>query len=88
MKVTLMAVSVIPVLVIPGIANHRSVAGAEPRALHELTVDVDLSTRRLVVRVDGRQAGSYEVAIGKPEHRTPRPSRRRTSRPGRANKHA
>ena len=71
MKVTLMAVSVIPVLLMPGIAINRSVAGAEPRALHELTVDVDLSTRRLVVRVDGRQAGSYEVAVGKPEHRTP-----------------
>lgn len=37
----------------------------------ELSVDVDLSSRRLVVRVDGRQVGSYEVAVGKPEHRTP-----------------
>ena len=72
MKVTLMAVSMIPVLVIPGIANNRSVAGAEPRTLHELTVDVDLSTRRLVVRVDGRQAGSYEIAVGKPEYQTPK----------------
>jgi lipoprotein-anchoring transpeptidase ErfK/SrfK len=24
-----------------------------------------------VIRIDGRQAGSYEVAVGKPEHRTP-----------------
>jgi L,D-transpeptidase ErfK/SrfK len=37
----------------------------------ELTIEVDLSTRRLVVTADGRQVGTYEVAIGKPGHLTP-----------------
>ena len=32
----------------------------------ELTVDVDLSARRLVVRADGRQLGAYDISIGKP----------------------
>jgi murein L,D-transpeptidase YcbB/YkuD len=37
----------------------------------ELTVDVDLSERRLVVSVDGREVASYDVAVGKPGHQTP-----------------
>jgi len=37
----------------------------------ELTVDVDLSARRLVVRADGRQLGAYDISIGKPGHLTP-----------------
>jgi murein L,D-transpeptidase YcbB/YkuD len=37
----------------------------------ELTVEVDLSTRRLVVTADGRQLGAYDIAIGKPGHLTP-----------------
>lgn len=71
MKRLMLVFSVIPLLGMPESTIHRPRAGAEPRTVHELTVDVDLSTRRLVVRVDGRPAGSYEVAVGKPEHRTP-----------------
>ena len=37
----------------------------------ELTVDVDLSTRRLVVTAEGRQVGAWDIAVGKPGHRTP-----------------
>ena len=44
----------------------------EPTVLRkELTVAVDLSTRRLVVKADGREIGSYDVAVGKPGHQTP-----------------
>jgi L,D-transpeptidase ErfK/SrfK len=44
----------------------------EPMAVRsELTVEVDLSTRRLVVSADGRQLGAYDVTIGKPGHLTP-----------------
>jgi len=47
-------------------------AKPEPLALRgELTIEVDLSTRRMVVTVDGRQVGTYDVAIGKPGHVTP-----------------
>ena len=72
MKQIMMVFSVIPLLGMPVNTTVRSPAGAESRVLrHELTVDVDLSARRLVVKVDGRQAGSYEVAVGKPEYQTP-----------------
>jgi len=72
MKLIMLVLSAIPLLGTPESTIHRSFAGAEPRPLRgELTVDVDLSARRLVIRIDGRQAGSYEVAVGKPEHRTP-----------------
>ena len=37
----------------------------------ELTVVVDLSTRRLVVSAGGRQLGAYDISIGKPGHLTP-----------------
>jgi len=37
----------------------------------ELTIDVDLSTRRLVITADGREVGAYDIAIGKPGHLTP-----------------
>ena len=44
----------------------------EPTALHkELTVNVDLSTRKLVVKSDGKVLGTYDVAVGKPGHETP-----------------
>jgi lipoprotein-anchoring transpeptidase ErfK/SrfK len=72
LKHFMMVFSVIPLLGMPESTIVRSPAVHEPRSLRrELTVDVDLSARRLVVKIDGRQAGSYEVAVGKPEHRTP-----------------
>lgn len=37
----------------------------------ELGVVVDLSMRQLDIRVDGELYGTYEVAVGQPEHRTP-----------------
>ena len=72
LKQKMLVLSVIPFVWTPESTIPRSFAGAEPRPLRrELTVAVDLSTRRLVIRIDGRRAGSYEVAVGKPEYQTP-----------------
>ena len=44
----------------------------EPTALRkELTVAVDLSTRKLVVKADGKTVATYDVAVGKPDNETP-----------------
>lgn len=44
----------------------------EPSVLHkELAVKVDLSTRSLVVKADGKAVGTYDIAVGKPGHETP-----------------
>lgn len=72
LKLMMLVLSGIPLLGMTGSTIPRSFAGAEPHPLRrELTVNVDLSTRRLVIRLDGRRVGSYEVAVGKPEHQTP-----------------
>ena len=52
------------------IAALRQVEPAPARA-HALGVVVDLSERRLDVRIDGELHASYEVAVGRPGHRTP-----------------
>jgi lipoprotein-anchoring transpeptidase ErfK/SrfK len=44
----------------------------EPTGLRkELTVNVDLSTRKLVVKSDGKVVGTYDVTVGKAGHETP-----------------
>jgi lipoprotein-anchoring transpeptidase ErfK/SrfK len=64
MTLGMVLVSVIPIFL-------SGVKPEAPELRRELTVSVDLSTRRLVVRADGREVGSYEVAIGKEGHPTP-----------------
>ena len=73
MRLKLLVLSAVPFFWTPDTIMSRFPTGAGVRSLpRELTVDVDLSARRLVVRIDGRQAGSYEVAVGKPNHQTPK----------------
>jgi lipoprotein-anchoring transpeptidase ErfK/SrfK len=53
------------------IAVHETSRTMAPAA-RELGVVVDLSKRQLDIRVNGELAGTYEVAVGQPGHRTPR----------------
>jgi lipoprotein-anchoring transpeptidase ErfK/SrfK len=46
-------------------------ADVADRAVREVGVVVDLSMRQLDVRIDGELHGTYEVAVGQPDHRTP-----------------
>ena len=71
MRPSILVLSAIPLLWTLESTPRGTGVDEWPSPGRELTVDVDLSARRLVVRVDGRQVGSYEVAVGKPEHRTP-----------------
>jgi len=59
-------------LLLSALPFFGSAAKTETLVPHgELTIDVDLSTRHLVVKADGRQVATYEVTIGKPGHETP-----------------
>jgi lipoprotein-anchoring transpeptidase ErfK/SrfK len=72
MKLSALLLSAVPVFwTAENPAFHRIEVDESALPRRELTVDVDLSARRMVLRVDGREVGSYEVAVGKPEHRTP-----------------
>ncbi len=45
--------------------------GRPTSAAPSMGVVVDLSQRQLDIRIDGKLEGTYQVAVGKPGHRTP-----------------
>src|SRR5690242_16628610 len=55
----------------PAVGDRSSRPAIDSVAARDLGVTVDLSTRRLRVRIGDKLIGSYPVSVGTADHRTP-----------------